>query len=200
MGRADAARGKSATGQTPAGRRVLAAASRLFYERGVNAVGVETIAAEADVTKKTLYDRFGSKDELITAYLRERDERWRADVRALLDSRTGDPKAQMEAVFEVLDAWQRAGDRYGCAFARACLDLPPAHPAHAVARGQKSWLLARLREAADAADATDPGGLAEMLLVLHEGACAASVSGALPDALDSAREAARLLIDGRCAR
>ncbi|NEE13916.1 helix-turn-helix transcriptional regulator, partial [Streptomyces sp. SID7499] len=47
---------------TPAARRALAAAGRLFYDRGIHAVGVDLIAAEAGVTKKTLYDRFGSKE------------------------------------------------------------------------------------------------------------------------------------------
>ncbi|MFD0541572.1 TetR/AcrR family transcriptional regulator [Actinomadura luteofluorescens] len=63
---------------TPAARRVLQTASELFYERGIGSVGMELIAAEAGVTKKTVYDRFGSKDALILAYLRARDERWRA--------------------------------------------------------------------------------------------------------------------------
>ena len=58
---------------TPAGERILAAASTLFYEQGIRTVGVDTIAAAADVTKKTLYDRFGSKDRLIAAYLDRRN-------------------------------------------------------------------------------------------------------------------------------
>src|SRR5699024_10191832 len=61
---------------TPAGERILEAASTLFYEQGIRTVGVDAIAAAADVTKKTLYDRFGSKDRLIAAYLEERDRAW----------------------------------------------------------------------------------------------------------------------------
>lgn len=62
---------------TPGARRVLEAAERLFYEHGIHAVGVDTIAAEAGVTKKTLYDRFGSKEQIVVEYLAGRDERWR---------------------------------------------------------------------------------------------------------------------------
>ena len=62
---------------TPGARRVLDAASELFYERGIHAVGVDTIAEAAGVTKKTLYDRFGSKEALVVAYLQHRDARWR---------------------------------------------------------------------------------------------------------------------------
>ncbi|MEV5433218.1 TetR/AcrR family transcriptional regulator [Streptomyces sp. NPDC052701] len=184
--------------QTPAGEKVLAAASRLFYDKGIQAVGVELIAAEAQVTKKTLYDRFRSKDELIVAYLEERDERWRADLRALLAQHHGDPKAQLLAAFDALQAWTAAGSDRGCAFARACTDLPADHPGQQVARQHKSWLLARLREAADAADAADPRTLAEQLLMLHDGACAATVSRAALDPVAGARQAARVLIDNAC--
>jgi AcrR family transcriptional regulator len=57
------------TALTPAARRILDAAAGLFYAQGIHAVGVEAIAAAAHVTKKTLYDRFGSKEALIAAYL-----------------------------------------------------------------------------------------------------------------------------------
>src|SRR5215203_765493 len=64
--------------KTPAADRILWAASEMFYREGIRAVGVDAIAAEAGVTKKTLYEKFGSKDRLIAAYLRARDERWRS--------------------------------------------------------------------------------------------------------------------------
>ncbi|WP_016700389.1 helix-turn-helix domain-containing protein, partial [Actinoalloteichus spitiensis] len=63
---------------TPGARAVLAAASELFYDQGIHAVGVDAIAARAGVTKKTLYDRFGSKERLVVEYLAQRDQRWRA--------------------------------------------------------------------------------------------------------------------------
>ncbi|MDQ4084268.1 MAG: TetR/AcrR family transcriptional regulator, partial [Actinomycetota bacterium] len=53
---------------TPGAQRILDVASELFYWRGIHAVGVDTIAAESGVTKRTLYDRFGSKDGLVVAY------------------------------------------------------------------------------------------------------------------------------------
>ncbi len=63
---------------TPAGERLLDAASELFYRRGIRAVGVDLVAETAGTTKKTLYDRFGSKDELVALYLRRRARRWQA--------------------------------------------------------------------------------------------------------------------------
>ncbi len=65
---------------------MLEAAERLFYEHGIHAVGVDLIAAEAGVTKKTLYDRFGSKEQIVVEYLAGRDERWRALLAGRLDA------------------------------------------------------------------------------------------------------------------
>lgn len=65
---------------TPAAERILSAAGTLFYRHGIRAVGVESIAEAADTTKKTIYDRFGSKDGLIVAYLHRRSLRWRTLV------------------------------------------------------------------------------------------------------------------------
>jgi AcrR family transcriptional regulator len=75
--------------KTPAADRILRAASELFYREGIRAVGVDAIAAEADVTKKTLYEKYGSKDRLIAAYLRARDERWRSWLLGVVERRGG---------------------------------------------------------------------------------------------------------------
>ena len=81
---------------TPGAQRILDVASDLFYWRGINAVGVDTIAAESGVTKRTLYDRFGSKERLVAAYLRTRDRRWRQLIATRLED-------------EDLDLMQREG-------------------------------------------------------------------------------------------
>src|SRR5919106_2817921 len=75
--------------KTPAADRILRAASEMFYREGIRAVGVDAIAAEADVTKKTLYEKFGSKDRLVAAYLRARDERWRSWLVGVVERRGG---------------------------------------------------------------------------------------------------------------
>jgi AcrR family transcriptional regulator len=61
----------------------------MFYREGIRAVGVDAIAAEADVTKKTLYEKYGSKGELIAAYLRARDDRWRSWLVGVVERRGG---------------------------------------------------------------------------------------------------------------
>ncbi|MFE5220898.1 TetR/AcrR family transcriptional regulator, partial [Streptomyces sp. NPDC056626] len=95
---------------TPGAHRVLEAAERLFYERGIHAVGVDLIAAEAGVTKKTLYDRFGSKEQLVVEYLAGRDERWRGLLAGRLEAAGEEPAARVLAVFDASRAW---ADRYG---------------------------------------------------------------------------------------
>ena len=89
---------------TPAAERILDAAGTLFYTRGIRAVGVDSIAEAAGTTKKTIYDRFGSKDGLIVAYLHRRSLRWRSLV---LDFIRPLPvgRAQALAVFDATDEW-----------------------------------------------------------------------------------------------
>ena len=85
---------------TVAGERVLDAASDLFYRHGIRAVGVDLVAEVAGTTKKTLYDRFGSKDELVARYLRRRALRWEAFLSARLRESAGPDRAL--AVFDAL--------------------------------------------------------------------------------------------------
>ncbi|MFE7311817.1 TetR/AcrR family transcriptional regulator [Streptomyces sp. NPDC057555] len=180
---------------TPAGLRILDTASRLFYEQGIRAVGVEAIAEEAGVTKKTLYDRFGSKEDLILAYLRARDERWRSTLVRYVEARGGTPEEQLLATFSALRDWMRECNPRGCAFVNAYVELPADHPGQGVAREQKAWLMGYLAELATAAGADDPAALAGQLLILHEGACIANSMRSVERAAERARSMAAVLIE-----
>lgn len=156
---------------TAAGQRVLDSAGQLFYNRGITAVGVDLIAEHSGVTKRTLYNQFGSKDHLVAAYLEEREQRWRSLVGATVDA-SNSPTAAVTAPFIALRTWNRANPR-GCAFINALAELPdPSHPAHLIASNQKLWLLNMFRDLAAAAHCSNPAVLATQLLVLHEGALA----------------------------
>ncbi|MBB5933660.1 TetR/AcrR family transcriptional regulator [Streptomyces zagrosensis] len=171
---------------TPGARRVLDAAAELFYGRGINAVGVDLIAKQAGVTKKTLYDRFGSKEALVAAYLRERDERWRRWLTARVNeaaeaadlAEVGAPEQEAAraavrvlATFDALERWMRRENPRGCGFVNAAAELPDAaHPGRQVIADQKRWLRGYLRELCHAASASDPDTLADELVLLHEGA------------------------------
>lgn len=182
---------------TPAGSRIAEAAEELFYNRGITAVGVDLIAEHSGVTKRTLYNRFGSKDGLVTTYLAARDQRWRSAVRAAVDA-CEDPVEAVTAPFEALRTWSEGNTR-GCAFINALAEIPdPAHPAHAIAANQKLWLRDLFEEVATTAGCCSPGVLATRLLLLHEGALALRPLplATLPESTDLARTLVRADLPG----
>jgi len=180
---------------TPAGERILAAASTLFYDQGIRTVGVDSIAAAADVTKKTLYDRFGSKDRLIAAYLERRNRVWHAFLDEQLAARKpGTPEEVILALFGALTDWV-AGSHNGCGFINASVELAaPDHPAMPVIVGQKQWMRSEFKAQAELAGLADPGELADRLLLLHEGALVSYRVAAMPDAPQVAGRAAADLL------
>jgi AcrR family transcriptional regulator len=176
---------------TPAGRRLLATASELFYQRGIHAVGVDLIAEQAGTTKKTLYDRFGSKDNLVALYLGTRFERWQAFVEEGL-APVAPGRARLLAAFDVLEEWLAANTR-GCAFVNANAEIGRAdHPGVTVIHAEKKWMRDRYEELAR--EAGLPGSLGSQLYLLHEGAIVALTSGGQADAVATAKSAARALL------
>ncbi|MHA6796754.1 TetR/AcrR family transcriptional regulator [Pseudonocardia bannensis] len=179
---------------TPGAQRILDVASELFYWRGIHAVGVDTIAAESGVTKRTLYDRFGSKDGLIVAYLEARDRRWRDLVTARLDAVSADPVRRVLVPFDVLPEWLAPSSR-GCSFVNAFAELPePEHPGRQVVVAGKKWLRDLFRELLAEAGIADPDALAVQLLSLHEGAIVCYSMADEANAAASARAAAEALV------
>ena len=171
---------------TPAGERLLDAASTLFYRRGIRAVGVDLVAARAGTTKKTLYDRFGSKDELVALYLRRRARRWAAFLAAHLDDEPDGEGAL--AVFDALGEWLREQDR-GCAFVNAYAELGgTGHPGEAVVRTEKEWM----RRVFDTLVGDEV--LGGQLYLLYEGATVAHTAGGWSAAVPAARAAAARLL------
>lgn len=151
---------------TAGARKILTAASELFYERGITAVGVDTIAAQSGVTKRTLYDRFGSKDALIVAYLQRRHEQWWARW----DERVADaPLPRVLTAFDSYAEDARPSGR-GCAFLNAAADLPAAHLGFAVIRDHKRRVRDRLQALITEDGGREPAETAEHLFLLLEGA------------------------------
>jgi AcrR family transcriptional regulator len=180
---------------TPGARRVLKAAERLFYARGIHAVGVDLIASEAGVTKKTLYDRFGSKDQIVVEYLADRDERWRAFLAHHLDAASGTPAALVLAVFDASRAWSAEHGPRGCSMVNAHAEISdPAHPAHPIITGQKRWMLDLFTRLAGDVAPQDADRLGRMLMLLHEGALVAHGLSIFPDPIGHAGEQARALL------
>ncbi|MDG9692225.1 TetR/AcrR family transcriptional regulator [Streptomyces mutabilis] len=185
---------------TPGARRVLEAAERLFYERGIHAVGVDLIAAEAGVTKKTLYDRFGSKEQIVVEYLAARDERWRALLAGRLDAAGEGAADRVAAVFEASRVWAAEYGAKGCSMINAHAEISdPAHPAYAVITGQKRWMLELFTGLAHRADPAGADRLGRALMLLHEGALVAHGLGVFPDPFGAALDQARGLLESGAA-
>jgi AcrR family transcriptional regulator len=185
----------TATARTPKAAAVLAAASELFYAHGIHAVGVDAIAERAGVTKKTLYDRFGSKERLVVEYLTERDREWREFLRPRLEIAGADPVARLRAVFDASAAWAAERGGKGCSMINAHAEISdPAHPAYAVLMHQKAWMLGLFRDIAAASVAASPGEVAAVVMLLHEGALVAGGMSILAEPYLRARDAAERLL------
>ncbi len=179
---------------TPAGVRVLDAASDLFYARGIRAVGVDLVALEAGTTKKTLYDRFGSKDGLVARYLSRRAGRWQRLVLEHVAAEP-DPRARAGAVFDALERWH-AGQVRGCAFVNAYAEVGATDERTLeVVRTEKRWMRRLFEALAADAGARDPAATGATLHLLYEGALVLATAGGLATAVADARTAARVVLD-----
>lgn len=189
--------GKGATRRRPGAERLLEAASELFYREGIRAVGVDTISERAGVSKRTLYNRFGGKDELVAEYLRRRDERWRVYLQGVSE-RVVEPKEKLLAVFGAYGEWLVGEGFRGCAFANAAAEIPdPDHPARVVARKHKEGVREYLAALAKEAGLSEPEPLAERLMILLEGATATAAMRRSGEPLGVARSVALELMDDR---
>jgi len=180
---------------TPAGERLLDAASALFYDRGIRAVGVDLIAEVAGTTKKTLYDRFGSKDGLVVLYLQRRQQRWREFVGRHLDEigAVGSPRRAL-SVLDALELWMAEQHR-GCAFVNAYAELGGSdHPAVEVIRDEKLWTHALYLRLCEEGALADPADVAAGLHLVHEGVLVLTTAGGRPQAFADGRRAAQHLL------
>jgi AcrR family transcriptional regulator len=183
------------TAQPPARDRLLAATALLTYTRGIEATGVDAIAREAGVTKRTLYQHFRSKNELVGAALELRDEPALQALRTAVDRRVAKGAKPVDALFTTLGRLF-AGDAYrGCAFVNAALEVAdPDHPVHPVARRHTDGRAALVAELCRAEGVDDPG-IHEAVRLLVEGAFVISATHRDPAVAQRAGDAARRLLE-----
>ncbi|HEX6231535.1 MAG TPA: TetR/AcrR family transcriptional regulator [Jiangellaceae bacterium] len=172
--------------------QVLQTANALFYERGIQAVGMDAIRDAAGVSLKRLYQLFPAKDELVEACLRERDR----GVRNTLDRFTANaatPRDRVLAIFDWLDEWFREPDFRGCGFINAFGELGPSSPrVTAAVHDQKVWLHQHIGELVRMANG--PDWLADQLFILANGAMVtASILGSAEPARQARTAAEHLL-------
>ena len=179
---------------TPAQQRILDAAFRLFYARGLRAVGVDLLIAESGVAKATFYKHFPGKDDLVLAYLDRVDEVWSGQLHAAAAAAGDDPADQLVGLFDALgSACRREGYR-GCAFLNAAAESVPGTPVHIRTVAHKQEVRAWVRGLAAEAGATDPDGLARSLTLLLDGGLASGALDADPAVADQARRTAQQLV------
>jgi AcrR family transcriptional regulator len=157
--------------QLPPRERILAAARELFYRHGIRGVGVDAIAEAASTNKMTLYRHFGSKDELVAAYLtelaREGDALW---VR-LAEQYPGDSHAQLEGWVQHVDRIFTGEPDRGCAIANAAVELRDTdHPGRQIIDDYKMRKRDRLVTLLRDAGYAEPERLADEVFLLFEGA------------------------------
>lgn len=175
--------------------RILETASRLFYARGLRAVGVDTIIAESGVAKATFYKHFPAKDDLIAAYLDRVDAAWTGQLHAAAESAGPAPADRLVGLFDALDsACGRDGYR-GCGFINAAAETAPGTVAHDRTVAHKQRVLAWLQGLARDAGASHPDRLARSLALLVDGALASGALDADPEAIAVARDTAARLVE-----
>ncbi len=180
--------------------RILDTAFRLFYARGIRAVGVDTIIAESGVAKATFYKHFPAKDDLAVAYLDKVDAVWTGQLRSAAEAAGDDPAEQMVGLFDALSTACRRDGYRGCAFINAAAEAVPGSPVHDRTVAHKQRVLDWVRGLATAAGAADPSGLARALTLLLDGGLASGSLDASPEAPAVARSSARVLVDDALGR
>jgi AcrR family transcriptional regulator len=172
--------------------KILSAARSLFYREGIHATGVERIAQEAGVSKRTMYQHFPSKTQLVEAYLRGIHESGGMPNEKAVDTVGASPRNRLLAIFD-----SPPTDRFrGCPFHNAAVEAADHMPGvHGVVHEHKLQFITRLTEVAEEAGAKDPYQLGHQLAVLFEGAAALATSLNDTAPLLHARSAAEALIE-----
>ena len=167
--------------------RILETADRLFYLQGIRAVGVDTVAAETGISKRTLYNHFPSKDELISAYLQRRFTHAPASDKP--------PVEQILGTFDRLERGFASKGFRGCPFVNAVAELGAEDRsvkkiAIAFKESRRIWFRDLLMQL----EVADPEGLATQLQLLVDGAIATDLVRNDPSAARAAKDAARVLL------
>ncbi|MEZ6193797.1 MAG: TetR/AcrR family transcriptional regulator [Phycisphaerales bacterium] len=143
--------------------RLLHSAVNMIYLHGIHAVGIDQVIADAGVTKSTFYKHFESKDELLIEAIRLRDV-WEGDAfsHAIHELAGDDPRAQLLALFDVLDIWFNDPDFHGCQFINVAAQVPNPHdPMHEVAANHKRQMRDVFRDMAKQAGVSDVEAFAD---------------------------------------
>jgi AcrR family transcriptional regulator len=152
---------------------LLAAADELFYAEGVHVVGVDRIVERAGVTKASLYNTFGSKDELVRAYLEEHFRRRQSRIAQILAAHDT-PKERLLGVFGEVERLLGRSEFRGCRFISAAAEARPGDASEVVADEYRGWLRSLFTDLAKAAGARDAKHVGRQLALIYDGAAVAA--------------------------
>jgi len=166
--------------------RVLAAAYELFSQRGTRDVGIDTIVKRSGVAKMSLYHHFRSKQELVAAFLEQRERLWTVEwLKSEVCRRARSPGKRLLAAFDLFSDWFRSDGFDGCPFMKVLLEYPPGHPSRRAAAQHIANIREFLKELAAEAGIRNPGLFASTWQILMKGAVVSACEGNL----NAAREA-----------
>ncbi|QHC69518.1 TetR/AcrR family transcriptional regulator [Rathayibacter sp. VKM Ac-2801] len=179
--------------ERPPREAILAAADRLYYERGIQSVGMDELRTAAGVSLKRLYSEFPSKESVVVAVLHGRHEQWTLGVTTRVSAADG-PRGKLLAIYDFLFDWFSEDSFRGCGFINAFGELGSSNPMVAeMARDHKETFQRFLATLAE--EAGGGAELAAQLAILAEGAQTTAAIAGTPEAALHARRAAEILID-----
>jgi AcrR family transcriptional regulator len=177
-------------------QHIIDAAYTLFYQIGFIRTGVDAIADAAGITKRTLYQHFKSKDELIEAVLEHQHKMALERIRQWADRISGKPDQMVTALFEKLTQWADRADWQGSGFTRAAVEFAdqPGHPARKAARRHKKEVESYLVERFAAQNLNNVEQVVREILLLIEGCQSLVLIHNNLDYIEAARHAALILV------
>lgn len=184
---------------SPTRKRIIDAATKLFYAEGIGRVSVDAVAEKAGLTKRTLYYHFKSKDDLIAAYLDARDQPNLKQMAGWFEAAEGGPDRKVEAIFSNLARVARHPKWKGCGFLRTAAELAamPGHPAVKVGARHKADFESWLAHEMASHGLTDSQALAREVVLLMDGAFSIMLIHRNPDYVEAAGRAAATLVRSR---
>ena len=176
--------------------QIIYTAMDLFYREGFHATGIEKIRETAGVSKKTLYNHFRSKDELMLATLRKREELFMANFTRKVEQPDASARERLELVFDALDEWFQEKGFFGCMFINASAEFSdPEDPCYKLCAKHKQLVHDYIRDLAKKAGAHNPGGLSTQLNLIIEGAIVQAHTCNDKSAAARAKEMGRVFIE-----
>jgi len=176
--------------------KILQTASELFYSQGIRATGVDAIVKAANTTKMSLYKYFPSKDDLVIAFLRKRDEDFRTWFVDQVNRKADNPKGKLLAIFDVIGEWMDIPEFRGCAFINASAEFPlEGNPVHQVSAEFYDKFRTYITDLARQCGSKSPENLAVQLSLLIEGAIVSEQMKRNSGSAEQAKRAAVLLIE-----